>query len=170
MNYKKGLLLLPVIFLFTFYFWPDTQLHEGLKVDKLVVYKSKREMYAFANNILVKKYKIALGGNPKGHKQFEGDNKTPEGIYYINDRNPNSDYHKNLGVSYPNEKDILFAQKQNKAAGGDIKVHGLPNGIGFIGKFHRFTDWTAGCIAITNSEIDELYQAVIPNAIIEIRP
>ena len=77
---------------------------------------------------------------------------------------------KNLGVSYPNEADIAFAEKQGKSAGGLIKIHGLKNGRGYIGKFHRLKDWTAGCIAVTNSEIDELYAAVKPNAVIIINP
>ena len=97
-------------------------------------------------------------------------NKTPEGRYIINARNPNSGYHKNLGVSYPNETDKVNAEKLGKPAGGDIKIHGLRNGRGYIGKFHHLKDWTAGCIAVTNDEVDELYAAVKPNAVIEIRP
>ena len=153
-----------------YYFYPEIKLPEGSNIDKLVVYKSKRKMEVYSGDKLLKTYTISLGRNPVGHKQFEGDCKTPEGAYRINERNPHSAYHKNLGVSYPNEADIAFAEKQGKSAGGLIKIHGLKNGRGYIGKFHRLKDWTAGCIAVTNSEIDELYAAVKPNAVIIINP
>lgn len=137
----------------------------GAKIDKLIVYKSKRELHAFYQDRLVKIYPIALGKNPIGHKEFEGDMKTPEGRYVINDRNPNSAYHKNLGISYPNEQDIAHAKAHNKSAGGAIKIHGIKNGLGdVIGGNHLLKDWTHGCIAVTNQEIDELYRAVVENA------
>ncbi|AXG73106.1 hypothetical protein DVK85_02225 [Flavobacterium arcticum] len=162
-------MLLPVG-LTAYYFYPEKKLPQGRVVDKVVVYKGKRQMEAYLGDELLKTYTISLGKNPIGHKQYEGDNKTPEGTYDINDRNPNSGYHKNLGVSYPNDKDIAFAEKRRKSAGGAIKIHGLPNSKGYIGKFHRWKDWTAGCIAVTNEEVDELYKAVKQNAIIEIYP
>lgn len=141
-----------------------------VKIDRLVVFKAKRQMWAYQGEQLIKVYPIALGFNPIGHKQFEGDGKTPEGIYRINERNPNSGYHKNLGVSYPNEADKAYAASQGKSPGGLIKIHGLRNGTGAIGKMHLLKDWTYGCIAVTDEEVDELYQAVIHNAIIDIRP
>lgn len=141
-----------------------------VKIDRLVVFKAKRQMWAYQGEQLIKVYPIALGFNPIGHKQFEGDGKTPEGIYRINERNPNSGYHKNLGVSYPNEADKAYAASQGKSPGGLIKIHGLRNGTGAIGKMHLLKDWTHGCIAVTDEEVDELYQAVIHNAIIDIRP
>lgn len=141
-----------------------------VKIDRLVVFKAKRQMWAYQGEQLIKVYPIALGFNPIGHKQFEGDGKTPEGIYRINERNPNSGYHKNLGVSYPNEADKAYAASQGKSPGGLIKIHGLRNGSGAIGKMHLLKDWTHGCIAVTDEEVDELYQAVIHNAIIDIRP
>lgn len=139
-------------------------------IDAIEVYKSKREMIVFSEGKSLKVYKIALGKNPIGPKEFEGDCKTPEGIYIINDRNPNSAYHKNLGISYPDESDLRNAAKVGKPAGGDIKIHGLKNGKGWISKFHRLKDWTAGCIAVTNSEIDELFASVQPGAVIKIYP
>ena len=141
-----------------------------VKIDRLVVFKAKRQMWAYQGEKLIKVYPIALGFNPIGHKQFEGDGKTPEGIYRINERNPNSGYHKNLGVSYPNEADKAYAASQGKSPGGLIKIHGLRNGTGAIGKMHLLKDWTHGCIAVTDEEVDELYQAVIHHAIIDIRP
>ncbi|MCG7656524.1 L,D-transpeptidase family protein [Wielerella bovis] len=145
-------------------------LPENAQITRLLVLKSERKMLAYENNQLLKSYDIALGFNPIGHKQFEGDGKTPEGIYRINERNPNSAYHKNLGISYPNQKDKDYAQSQGKSAGGLIKIHGIKNGLGAIGRNHLRSDWTHGCIAVTNEEIDELFRHVIHNAEIEIRP
>lgn len=152
-----------------YYFWPEPKLPEHAKIDKIVVYKSVRKMKVFENGKFLKTYKIALGKNPVGHKQHEGDNKTPEGLYFIEDRNANSQFYKNLGISYPNESDLENAEKIGKPAGGDIKIHGLRNGKGKRGKFHRFKNWTAGCIAVTNPEMDELFDHVTQNCAIEIR-
>lgn len=143
----------------------------GTQIDKLIVYKSKREMHAFYQDKLIKIYPISLGKSPIGHKQFEGDMKTPEGVYSINDRNPNSAYHKNLGISYPNAQDVAFAKSHGKSAGGAIKIHGIKNGLGdIIGANHLLKDWTHGCIAVTDREIDELFVAVADNAPIHILP
>lgn len=141
-----------------------------VKIDRLLVLKAKRQLWAYQGEQLIKIYPISLGFNPLGHKQFEGDGKTPEGIYRINERNPNSGYHKNLGISYPNKADQDFAAAQGKSPGGLIKIHGLRNGHGAIGRMHLLKDWTLGCIAVTDEEIDELYETVIHNAVIDIRP
>lgn len=148
----------------------ETPLPEDAVIDRLVVHKSKRTMSAYSKGKLLKTYPIALGKQPVGHKHFEGDGKTPEGKYRINDRNPNSAYHKNLGVSYPNEADKAYAAAQGKSPGGLIKIHGIKNGWGSIGKRHLQRDWTDGCIAVTDEEIDELYRSVKHNAEIEILP
>jgi murein L,D-transpeptidase YafK len=129
-------------------------------IDKIVVYKKSRKMYVYMNGEWIKTYRIALGANPVGSKRCSGDCRTPEGLYYIDDKNPNSDYHKNLGISYPNDKDRARAKRLGKSPGGDIKIHGLPNGKGYLGRSHRVYDWTEGCIAVTNEEIDELYNHV----------
>lgn len=129
------------------------------KITLIKIHKGKRTLEIYEKEVLVKVYKIALGRQPIGHKQFEGDNRTPEGVYFIDGKNPYSSYHKNLGISYPNKKDRAFAKKKGKSAGGLIKIHGLPNGKGKIGKFHLLSDWTAGCIALTDQEIDEIYAA-----------
>lgn len=131
------------------------------KIDHMVINKNKRELLVYnKNNKLLKKYKVALGFEPKGKKEFQGDGKTPEGTYYINDKNPKSIAHKNLGISYPNAEDIKNSLLIGKATGGDIKIHGLMNNWWFIGKLHRQFDWTNGCIAVSNSEIDELYKNI----------
>ena len=170
---KKSLWIVPIIIagFAVWCFYPDKNMPDGVVIDRLVVYKSKRKMHVYSGNKWLKTYAIALGKNPAGHKQCEGDNRTPEGIYTINSRNPNSGYHKNLGISYPNAADIANAAKLGKPAGGDIKIHGLRNGsAAYIGKSHHLKDWTAGCIAVTNTEIDELYKTVKHNAVIEIFP
>lgn len=163
-------LLLSIIVILLYYLYPEKKLPNNSTIDRLIVYKSKRKMQAYQGEDLLKTYTIALGKNPIGHKQFEGDNRTPEGQYYINERNPNSSYHKNLGISYPNKKDKANAKKTGQLPGGAIKIHGLRNGRGYIGKFHRWKDWTAGCIAVTDKEVDELYNAVVHNTVIEIYP
>jgi murein L,D-transpeptidase YafK len=140
-------------------------------IDSIVVYKAKREMLSFHQGQKVKKYIISIGLEPIGKKQFEGDLKTPEGLYWINERDTISAYHTNLGISYPNTEDSTFAALQEKKAGGDIKIHGFPNN-------HRKdqekefldTDWTVGCIAVSDFEIDELYKWVIENCPILILP
>lgn len=153
-----------------YYFYPENKLPDNIQINKIVVYKSKRQLLAYSNGKLIKTYKISLGNVPIGDKEFEGDKKTPEGFYIINDKNPNSGYHKNLGISYPNQEDIENAKRLGKPVGGDVKIHGLRNKMGIIGKFHRWFDWTLGCIAVTDNEIDELYGAVKIGTPIEIKP
>ncbi len=163
-------LLLLLIGIIVYYFYPEQQLPSNIKIDSLIVYKSKRELKAYSNGLLIKTYKVSLGKNPVGDKNFEGDKKTPEGIYFINAKNPNSGYYKNLGISYPDKQDIEISKKLRKSTGGDVKIHGLRNGIGLIGKFQRWYDWTAGCIALTDQEVDELYNTVDVGTKIEIKP
>jgi len=163
-------LLLSILALTVYNLYPESRLSKNAVIDRLAVYKSKRTLLAYAQGKLLKSYQISLGGQPVGAKEIEGDLKTPEGLYYINDKNQYSDYHKNLGVSYPNEKDVAHAKTLGKTAGGDIKIHGLRNGMGFIGKLQRCVDWTLGCMALTNTEIDELYRAVPIGTPIEINP
>ena len=110
-------------------------------------------------------YNIHLGFAPEGHKQFEGDGKTPEGLYRIDRRNPNSDFHLSLGISYPNVKDFAAAKAQGKSPGGDIFIHGQKS------RFRKDKpDWTWGCIAVTNDEIEEIYAMVKNDTLIKINP
>jgi murein L,D-transpeptidase YafK len=119
----------------------------------------------FHNRTLLKQYGVELGFGPKGHKQFEGDGKTPEGRYTIDRRNPNSSFYLSLGISYPNARDIAFAQEQGEEPGGDIFIHGQPNKFG-----KRGPDWTAGCIALSNKEMRQLYAMVNDGTTIDIFP
>lgn len=170
---KRAAVSITLFILLTFlarWFWPKETLADDAVIDRLVVLKSKRKMMAYSGEKLLKTYRIALGKNPIGHKEFEGDMKTPEGVYTINDRNLNSNYFKNLGVSYPNEADKAHAAQLGKSPGGEIKIHGQPNGKTNWGTLQSMRDWTHGCIAVTNSDMDELFNRVKENAEIEIRP
>lgn len=163
-------ILLMTMGMLSYYYFPEQKLVSDVVIDSLVVHKSKRKMIAYSKGQSIKTYTISLGKVPVGAKDREGDLKTPEGTYYINDKNPNSGYYKNLGISYPNEKDIAKAKSLGAPTGGDIKIHGLRNDRGYIHKFHRWFNWTNGCIAVTNTEMEGLYQAVPNGTKIEIKP
>ncbi len=139
-------------------------------VDKVLVEKKKRRLTLISKGESIKTYKIALGGNPVGPKEREGDNKTPEGIYTIESRNRHSDYHLSLRISYPNEKDKQRAKELNVSPGGDIMIHGIKNGLSYVGGFHTVIDWTEGCIAVTNKEMEEIARLVPNGTPVEIRP
>jgi len=153
-----------------FYFKPSKPLDTSVAIDRVVVTKHQRKLDLMANGKVVKSYSISLGRVPEGAKEYEGDKKTPEGLYIIHDRNPYSGYHKNLGVSYPNTKDIAHARSLGKSPGGLIKIHGIKNRYGWIGRFHLLFDWTYGCIAVTDEAMDELYEHVKIGTPIEILP
>jgi murein L,D-transpeptidase YafK len=138
--------------------------------DKVLVEKKARRLTLLSNGQVLKTYKISLGGNPEGPKQREGDRKTPEGSYIIDGRNPRSGYHLSLHISYPNEKDRKRAKELGVSPGGQIMIHGMKNGYGWIGPFHTLYNWTQGCIAVTDKEIDEIASLVPDGTPIEIRP
>ena len=142
----------------------------GTTIDRIVVEKSARNLSIFANSKKLKTYHVALGRNPIGPKREEGDMKTPEGIYTIDARNPQSSFHLALHVSYPSDEDNARAADRGAAAGFDIMIHGIQNGLGWIGAFHRRHDWTAGCIALTDEEIEELWRVTPDGTAVEIRP
>jgi murein L,D-transpeptidase YafK len=144
---------------------PAPALPQGAVADHIVVEKSARRLTLYAHGKPLKSYAVALGAEPAGAKQREGDNRTPEGLYTIDAKNAASRFHKALHISYPNPLDRARA-----ATGGDIMIHGLPNGLGFLGRAQRLRDWTAGCIALTNRDVDEVWRAVPAGTPIEIRP
>ena len=129
-------------------------------------------MYLYSGDDVIREYKIRLGGNPVGAKVKEGDNRTPEGEYFIVSHNPHSAYHLSLKISYPTPEQKAAAAKNHDSAGGDIMIHGYPNRVPTkIFKWvHKFKDWTAGCIAVTNDEIEEIYKLVADNTPISIEP
>jgi murein L,D-transpeptidase YafK len=139
-----------------------------VKADRVLVDKSDRLMILYKADTEIARYTdIKLGDAPVGHKQFEGDEKTPEGNYTINGRNPKSSYHLSLRISYPNAVDRAFARSKGKSPGGDIFIHGQPNG--WSGPTLP-NDWTDGCIALSNGEIKLLWKQVADGTPITIRP
>ena len=130
--------------------------YDGPEVTRLQMFKGGRNLFLFNNTSVLKAYRIDLGFAPEGPKQFEGDGKTPEGAYTVDRRNPDSLFHLSIGISYPNEADIAFAAAQGREPGGDIFIHGGPRpGIDAIKP-----DWTAGCIAVSDREIEDIYAMV----------
>lgn len=129
--------------------------YNGPAVTQILIYKGERKMHLLNGRRALETYNIALGGNPIGDKKFEGDLKTPEGLYSINRRNPNSSYHLSLGISYPNDADRAEAAALGKKPGGDIFIHGRARKDRGRGK-----DWTAGCIAVKDGEMEEVYSMV----------
>jgi len=138
--------------------------------DRILVEKAARRLTLLRSGTALKTYRVALGRAPTGAKEYEGDQRTPEGVYSIDFHKPDSDYHLALHISYPQQGDIDRAAAQGLSAGSDIMIHGLPNGRGWMGAFHRRSDWTAGCIAVTDFEIEEIFRAVRDGTPIEIRP
>jgi murein L,D-transpeptidase YafK len=139
-------------------------------VDRLVVYKSERKLVLLTQGKEIRTYKVALGSEPVGPKTRHGDHRTPEGVYTLDSRNPNSHFYKAFHISYPNPKDIATAKKLGLSPGGDIMLHGLPKEYAWVGKAHTLRDWTDGCIAVTNEEMDELWKLVPVGTPIEIKP
>jgi murein L,D-transpeptidase YafK len=148
----------------------DTKIAIKEPVDSIVIIKNLRQMQVFHHQKLLKVYHVCLGQEPVGAKHFRNDGRTPEGIYHINGKNPNSQYHKALGVSYPSAEDILYASRFGKPTGGDIKIHGLPNGYKGAPNADIKDDWTLGCIALNNEEIDEVYAHVTVGIWVNILP
>jgi murein L,D-transpeptidase YafK len=140
------------------------QTYNGPAVTLIEVHKADRKMYLLHNQTILESYDVALGFAPVGHKQIEGDGKTPEGAYYINRRNPNSNYHLSVGISYPDMNDAAAAQLLGQPPGGNIYIHGGPTGA----IYQR--DWTAGCIAVTDKEIEQIYAMVRDGTVIQIFP
>lgn len=150
--------------------WPTTSLPVGTEADSVLVVKHERKMIMLHEGRKIKEYVVALGKHPTGKKSTEGDGMTPEGSYLLDYRNPHSSFHLSLHLSYPDHNDVQQARARSVSAGGDIMVHGLRKGLGWLGRFHRFFDWTDGCIAVTNSEMEELWRFVPDGTPIEIRP
>jgi murein L,D-transpeptidase YafK len=136
----------------------------------VVVLKRERTLQLLSQGRVIKTYKVALGGDPLGPKARQGDHKTPEGVYVLDSRNARSQFYKSIHISYPNASDRAAARQKGVPPGGEVFVHGLPNGYGWVGGSHRLKDWTDGCVAVTDQEIDEIWQAVADGTPIEIRP
>lgn len=150
--------------------WPAADIGEGLKADLVVVRKSQRLMELYAGDTLIASYRVSLGSNAVGAKRLEGDGRTPEGLYVLDYRKSDSSFHRALHISYPSATDTARARSEGDDPGGLIMVHGLPNGFGFLGRLHRLFDWTDGCVAVTNAEIEQIWNAVSDGTRIRIEP
>jgi murein L,D-transpeptidase YafK len=139
------------------------------QADRIVVTKSAHTLVLFEHDKVLRSYRVALG-RASGRKLQQGDNRTPEGHYRIVSHNPHSAAHLSLQISYPNADDRARASAAHVPPGGDIMIHGLPNGSGYIGAAHTQTDWTFGCIAVTDEEMDEIYRLVPDRTPIDIEP
>lgn len=135
---------------------PVVKKYDGPDVTRILVFKESRRMYLMHDKSVLRAFNFELGFAPIGAKSAEGDGRTPEGEYIIDRRNPNSDFHLSLGISYPNARDIEVARRTGVAPGGDIFIHGTPR------LFRKDDDWTWGCIAVTNDEIEDIY-SMVPN-------
>jgi murein L,D-transpeptidase YafK len=143
---------------------------ESIQADKILVEKAKRVLTLYSGDEPIKKYRVALGKNPLGHKVREGDKKTPEGVYYVDYRNSDSRFYKALHISYPNKNDIRQARSLGISPGSHIMIHGLKKELEWTGPYHRVMDWTDGCIAVTNYEIQEIWDMVPDGTPVEIVP
>jgi murein L,D-transpeptidase YafK len=142
----------------------------NLRADRVIVMKKERTLTLMSQGKQLKIYRVALGGDPIGAKARRGDHKTPEGVYVLDGRNVHSQFYKSIHISYPDAKDLARARKTGVSAGGDVYLHGLPNGYHWVGASHRLKDWTDGCIAVSDEEIDEIWRVVPDGTPIEIKP
>lgn len=150
--------------------WSADKSHfERVTADHVVIVKSERSLSLLNHGHVFKTYKVALGGDPIGPKMRAGDKKTPEGEYIIDGKNPHSHFHLALHISYPNAEDRERARKLGVSPGGGVEIHGLEQKYAWVGSLHRQINWTAGCIAVTNQEIEEIYKLVPVGTTVDIR-
>jgi len=138
--------------------------------DRILIEKGARRLYLFSRGRVIAEYPVRLGLSPKGHKQFEGDFRTPEGVYYLSRRNPSSEFFLSVEISYPNETDRARAAEEGLRPGGLIMIHGQPNVPRRPADYYARSDWTNGCIAVSNSDMVEIWQRTRVGIPIEIRP
>lgn len=140
-----------------------------IHADKVVVIKNEKLLLLLRNGEVLKSYKVSIGRKP-GRRVRSGDNRTPEGIYVIDRRNPKSSYYKSLHISYPNASDVRIARQLGVSPGGEVAIHGLPSGFEDLGVSHTELNWTKGCIAVSNEEMDEIWELVADGTPIRIVP
>ncbi len=149
----------------------DSPMDAGLtQADAIIVRKSERRLYLMRNGAVLRSFKVALGLRPEGHKEYEGDFRTPEGKYRLIRRNPNSEFFLSIQVSYPNEADVANARKLGMRPGGNIMIHGRPNTPRKTPDYYAKVDWTEGCISVSNSDMVEIWLMTPPDTPIEIQP
>jgi murein L,D-transpeptidase YafK len=147
---------------------PPPPLPADARADRILLVKQRHELTLFRADAVLRRYTVALSRGGPGPKRREGDLLVPEGPYTIAGRNARSLFHRALRISYPEPRDIAAARARGEPPGGDIMIHGLPNGLGWFGAVHRQYDWTAGCIAVTDAEIEEIWRVVPDHTPIEI--
>lgn len=140
------------------------------KADLVLVKKSERKLFLIRDGHPFREFHVALGSRPWGHKQSAGDDRTPEGRYWLDYKRPQSRFYKAIRISYPNEQDLELARKRGLNAGGNIMIHGFPNNNREPEADAQLYNWTSGCIAVTNAEMDEIWDSVDPGTPIEIKP
>ena len=166
-----SLSILLLLALFLLYInWHGQALPDDAIADQVLIEKSERRLTLLREGKVLKQYRVALGKQPVGDKEQEGDRRTPEGEYKLDWRNTGSRYHLSLHISYPDRSHTEQARAKGVSPGGDIMIHGLRDGMGWIGKLHRMMDWTNGCIAVTNPETEEIGRAVRDGTPIKIAP
>lgn len=140
------------------------------KADMVLVIKSDSKLYLKRNGKVFKEYRVAFGANPEGHKKQEGDERTPEGRYFLDYKKSDSSFYKSIHISYPNETDKKRAKEAGVNPGGFIMIHGQKNGFGWLSWITQRFNWTDGCIAVSNSAMDEIWNSVHVGTPIEIKP
>lgn len=169
----KYVLTIPIVVVLAVTAWahlPARSLPDGTRIDEVVVLKADRRLELLDGDRVIARYRIALGREPRGAKRELGDGRTPEGSYVIDFHKADSEFHRALHVSYPSERDIAEANRMRTVPGGSIMIHGLKAELEKYGRFHAFLDWTDGCIAVTNSEIEQIYRVVADGTPIRIEP
>ena len=150
--------------------WPSPALPADAKADLVVVHKATRSLELYQHGALLKSYSVSLGRHPEGPKRHQGDGRTPEGEYVLDYRKPNSSFYRALHISYPSPADLAAARTQGVDPGGLVMVHGMKNGWGWLGRLHLAFDWTDGCVAVTDREMDEIWRAVPDGTKITLEP
>ncbi|MBI3593698.1 MAG: L,D-transpeptidase family protein [Nitrospirae bacterium] len=150
--------------------WPISPLPDGSVSNYLIITKSTRSLELYKDHTLLRSYHVSIGRHSVGPKQKEGDGRTPEGTYTIDYHKQASSFHKALHISYPSNSETAQALARGDKPGGLIMIHGMRNGLGFLGRLHTFLDWTDGCIAVTNHEIEEIWRVVPDGTPVNIRP
>lgn len=150
--------------------WPTQALPADAKADLVVVHKAARRLELYRGDLLLKSYHVSLGGHPKGAKQQQGDGKTPEGEYRLDFRKAASCCHRSIHISYPGPANITAARTRGVAPGGSVMIHGMTNGFGWLGRLHLAMDWTDGCVAVTDREMDEIWRSVPDGTKIILKP
>jgi murein L,D-transpeptidase YafK len=166
---KSGVVYLALLLLLSSLCWSNAQTSKpAVKVDRIVVVKSTRTLTLMSDGKVLKTYKVALSREPVGAKERAGDHKVPEGEYVVDSKVPHSRFYLGLHISYPNAADRERARKLGVKPGGNIEIHGLDSKYAWVGSLQRYVDWTDGCIAVTNPEIEEIYKLVAVGTLVEI--